>query len=77
MDDIIEKTKNIIEMMDRGDYMTAISYFEAEFRQHISENTDDTEFWNLWRAQMQDIDDENWMGAIQRTELMRQCIESL
>lgn len=77
MDDIIEKTKNIIEMMDRGDYMTAISYFEAEFRQQISENTDDTEFWNLWRAQMQDIDDENWMGAIQRTETMRQCIESM
>jgi hypothetical protein len=77
MDDIIEKTKNIIEMMDRGDYMTAISYFEAEFRQQISENTDDTEFWNLWRAQMQDIDDENWMGAIQRTESMRQCIESM
>ena len=77
MDDIIEKTKNIIEMMDRGDYMTAISYFEAEFRQQISENTDDTEFWNLWRAQMQDIDNENWMGAIQRTETMRQCIESM
>ena len=77
MDELIEKTEKIIEMMDSGDYMTAISYFEAEFRQAISESEDDTEFWNLWRAQMQDIDDQNWMGAIQRTELMRQCIESM
>jgi hypothetical protein len=77
MDELIEKTQNIIEMMDRGDYMTAISYFEAEFRQAILESDDDSEFWNLWRAQMQDIDNENWMGAIQRTELMRQCIESM
>lgn len=77
MDELIEKTQNIIEMMDRGDYMTAISYFEAEFRQAISESEDDTEFLNLWRAQMQDIDNENWMGAIQRTELMRQCIENM
>jgi hypothetical protein len=77
MDEIINKTKEIINIMDRGDYMTAISYFEAEIRQHIIENTESSEFWNLWREQMEDIDNENWMGAIHRTELMRVCVESM
>ena len=77
MDEIIDKTKQIIDIMDRGDYMTAISYFEAEIRQHIIESTETSEFWNLWREQMEDIDNENWMGAIQRTETMRVCVENM
>jgi hypothetical protein len=65
-DRLIEVSKQLIEYVENGDYMTALSYFESDARS-VVEATDthpNLELLKKMRIQLQLVDEENWQQVL-------------
>ena len=78
IEDIPTKLKQIIEYCDEGDYMTALSFFDAEVRPFL-ESTDthpQQELLDWSKEQMRLIDEEQWQQVIQNIDEMGEQLDA-
>lgn len=75
-DKLTEIATEITEFVSNGDYMSALSYFEAEAREVIN-STDQHEnaaLLEIMRKQISLIDEEEWQEVLYNTERMKEIL---
>jgi hypothetical protein len=66
MDKLTEVSKQLLEYIENGDYMTALSYFESEARSVIeqTESHSNPQLLEMMRVQVGLVDEENWQQVL-------------
>lgn len=69
-DRLTEVSKQLIEYIDNGDYMTALSYFESDARSVIEEITEhhNPQLLKMMKTQLELVDEENWQQVLYNCE---------
>lgn len=75
-DKLVEVAAQVVEYVEQGDYMTALSYFESEARDVITsmETHDNQALLDLCKVQVGLIDEENWQQVLYNCETMREIL---
>jgi len=77
MNELVEKTKKVLELADRGDFMTLISYVEAECRNLVESSDDNSNFTIIWKEQIAAMDKQDWMTCLNNQERLRDAVKEL
>jgi hypothetical protein len=75
-DKLIEVATQIVEYVNNGDYMTALSYFESDVRNVINETEShsNTALLEIMRKQVELVDDEDWQQVLYNCETINELV---
>jgi hypothetical protein len=75
-DKLIEVATQIVEYVNNGDYMTALSYFESDVRNVINETEShsNTALLAIMRKQVELVDDEDWQQVLYNCETINELL---
>jgi hypothetical protein len=76
MDKLTEVSKQLLEYIENGDYMTALSYFESEARSVIehTESHSNPQLLEMMRTQMGLVDEENWQQVLYNCDAISEML---
>ena len=75
-DKLIESATQLLDYVDNGDYMTALSYFEAEVREVLDsmEAHENQALLDIMKTTSQLVDEENWQQILYNCETMKELL---
>lgn len=75
-DKLIESATQLLDYVDNGDYMTALSYFEAEVREVLDsmETHENQALLDIMKTTSQLVDEENWQQILYNCETMKELL---
>jgi len=75
-DKLIEAATQLLDYVDNGDYMTALSYFEAEVRDVLDslEVHENQALLDIMKTTSQLVDEENWQQILYNCETMKELL---
>jgi hypothetical protein len=75
-DKLIDVAAQVVEYVEQGDYMTALSYFESEARDVITgiDTHENQPLLDICKTQVGLIDEENWQQVLYNCEIMKEML---
>lgn len=71
-DRLVEVSKQVVEYVNNGDYMSALSYFESDVREVVESlsSHENEQLFEIMQKQVELVNDEAWQDVLYNCEII-------